>query len=119
MAFRLGLLLLIVGLWMAGTAAGAAVAAGRRPQLQSWALGGFLWGVGLSLLLMIDCVQPWPGLARQGASLLYVGGAVGGVVGLNWGSRISLRWLWTTLLGALSFIPFFVLSVVNALCHFS
>lgn len=119
MAFRLGLLILVAGLWMAGSAAGGAVVAGRRPQLDRWAVGGFLWGILVALLLMIDCVQPWPGFASRAANLLYMVGAVGGLVGLNWRSTPSLRWLWTTLLVALTFLPFFVLSVLNALCHFS
>ncbi|HLO03198.1 MAG TPA: hypothetical protein VK191_08825 [Symbiobacteriaceae bacterium] len=119
MAFRLGLLILVVGLWMAGSVAGAAAVTGRRPQLDRWALGGFLWGIGVALLLLIDCVQPWPGLSGRLANLLYLGGAAGGLVGLNWRSTPSLRWLWTALLGALTFLPFFVLSVLNALCHLS
>lgn len=118
-AFRLGLLILVVGLWMAGSAAGGAVIAGRRPQLERWAVGGFLWGIMVALLIMIDCVRPWPGPAGRVAGLLYLAGAVGGLIGLNWQSRPSLRWLWTALVGALTFLPFFVLSLVNALCHLS
>jgi hypothetical protein len=119
MAFRLGLLILLVGLWMAGSTAGAALVAGRRPQLDRWALGGFLWGVAVAILILIDCVRPWPGMPSSLASFLYLAGAVGGLVGLNWQSRPSLRWLWTVLLGALTVIPFFLLSVINALCHFN
>lgn len=119
MAFRLGLLLLLASLWMAGTSAGGAMVAGRRPQLERWALGGFLWGIAVSLLLMIDCVNPWPGLPGRLANILYLGGAIGGLVGLNWRTRPSLRWLWTLLVGALTFIPFFILSLFNALCHLS
>lgn len=119
MAFRLGLLLLVFGLWMAGSAAGGAVVAGRRPQVDRWALGGFFWGIAVALLIMIDCVHPWPGLSGRVGNLLYLVGAIGGLVGLNWRSGPNLRWLWTTLLAILTFLPFFVLSLINALCHLS
>jgi hypothetical protein len=119
MAFRTVLLFLLVGFWMAGSAAGAVLVAGKRPQLDRWAIGSFLWGVAIALLIMVDCVRPWPGIAANLAGLLYLVGGIGGLVGLNWPSRPSLRWLWTLLMAGLTFVPFFLLSVINALCHFT
>jgi hypothetical protein len=119
MVIRATMLVLLVGLWMAGSAAGASAAAGRRPELDRWALGGFLWGIGLAVLILLDCARPWPAMAGRFGSLLYMGGVTGGLIGLLRQSRPSLRWLWTLLLTGLTFIPFFLLSVMNALCHFN
>lgn len=117
MAIRTILLFVLVGIWMAGSIGSAALVAGKRSDLDRWALGGFLWGAALALFMMVDCFHPWPGWAGRFASLLYLGGLIGALVGLHWQTRPSWRWLWTVLLTGLTLVPFFLLSVVNALCH--